>query len=145
MIISVYIIAFSNTRIEIFQVSPTTGDISSIQALTGQSWLVNTSAAPYLEEYTFAQQGDVMFICHQTVAPRKLIRTGLTTFTVETFNFESSVNSEHVFQPYYPFQALGVTISASATATKLMHSVPHHLSRANKLHARLPLVDKTLK
>ena len=111
-----YIIAFSNTRIEIFQVSPTTGDISSIQALTGQSWLVNTSAAPYLEEYTFAQQSDVMFICHQTIAPRRLIRTGLTTFTVETFNFESSVNSEHVFQPYYPFQPLGMTISASATS-----------------------------
>jgi len=111
-----YIIAFSNTRIEIFQVSPTTGDISSIQALTGQSWLVNTSAAPYLEEYTFAQQGDVMFICHQTAAPRKLTRTGLTTFTVETFNFESSVDSEHVFQPYYPFQPLGMTISASATS-----------------------------
>jgi hypothetical protein len=72
-----YIIAFSNTRIEIFQVSPTTGDISSIQALTGQSWLVNTTAAPYLEEYTFAQQGDVMFICHQTIAPRKIVRTGL--------------------------------------------------------------------
>jgi len=111
-----YIIAFSNTRIEIFQVSPTTGDISSIQTLTGQSWLVNTSAAPYLEEYTFAQQSDVMFICHQTIAPRRLIRTGLTTFTVETFNFESSVNSEHVFQPYYPFQPLGMTISASATS-----------------------------
>jgi len=111
-----YIIAFSNTRIEIFQVSPTTGAISSIQALTGQSWLVNTTSAPYLEEYTFAQQGDVMFICHQTIAPRKIVRTGLTTFVVQTFNFESSSNSEHVFQPYYPFQALGVTISASATS-----------------------------
>lgn len=111
-----YIIAFSNTRIEIFQLSPTTGDISSIQSLTSQSWLVNTTSSPYLEEYTFAQQGDVMFICHQTIAPRKLVRTGLTTFTVETFNFESSVNSEHVFQPYYPFQSLGMTISASATS-----------------------------
>jgi len=111
-----YIIAFSNTRIEIFQISPTTGNISSIQSLTSQSWLVNTTSSPYLEEYTFAQQGDVMFICHQTIAPRKLVRTGLTTFTVETFNFESSVNSEHVFQPYYPFQPLGMTISASATS-----------------------------
>ncbi len=111
-----YIIAFSNTRIEIFQISPTTGDISSIQSLTSQTWLVNTTSSPYLEEYTFAQQGDVMFICHQTIAPRKLVRTGLTTFTVETFNFESSVNSEHVFQPYYPFQPLGMTISASATS-----------------------------
>jgi len=111
-----YIIAFSNTRIEVFQINPTNGNISSIQAITGQTWLVNTTSAPYLEEFTFAQQGDIMFIAHQTVAPRKLIRTGLTTFTVETFVFEESVNSEHVFQPYYSFQDLGVTLSSSATS-----------------------------
>ncbi len=111
-----YIIAFSNTRIEVFQINPSNGNISSIQAITSQTWLVNTTSAPYLEEYTFAQQGDIMFIAHQTVAPRKLIRTGLTTFTVETYNFEESVNSEHVFQPYYPFQDLGVTLSSNATS-----------------------------
>ena len=111
-----YIIAFSNTRIEVFQINPTNGNISSIQAITSQTWLVNTTSAPYLEEYTFAQQGDIMFIAHQTVAPRKLIRTGLTTFTVETYVFEESVNSEHVFQPYYSFQDLGVTLSSNATS-----------------------------
>ena len=111
-----YIIAFSNTRIEIFQINPANGNIASIQAITSQTWLVNTTSAPYLEEYTFAQQGDVMFICHQTVAPRKLIRTGLTSFVVETFAFETSVDSEHVFQPYYPFQNLGVTLSSNATS-----------------------------
>ena len=58
-----YIIAFSNTRIEIFQISPTDGTVSSIQSLTSQSWLVNTTSASYLEEITFAQQGDLMFIC----------------------------------------------------------------------------------
>jgi len=111
-----YVIAFSNTRIEVFQINPSNGNISSIQAITSQTWLVNTTSAPYLEEYTFAQQGDIMFIAHQTVAPRKLIRTGLTTFTVETYAFEESVNSEHVFQPYYSFQDLGVTLSSSATS-----------------------------
>lgn len=111
-----YIIAFSNTRIEIFQISPTDATLSSIQVITSQAWLVNTTLAPYLEEYTFAQQGDIMFICHQTFAPRKLVRTGLTSFVVEAFVFESSVNSEHVFQPYYSFQALGVTIASNATS-----------------------------
>ena len=110
-----YIIAFSNTRIEIFQISPTTGDISSIQSITGQSWLVNTTAAPYLEEITFAQQGDVMFIAHQTFMIRMLTRTSLTTFTVDTFNFDESRDGNEIYQPYFPFQALGTTISASAT------------------------------
>ena len=110
-----YIIAFSNERIEIFQISPTTGNISSIQSITGQTWLVNTTAAPYLEEITFAQQGDVMFIAHQTFMIRLLTRTSLTTFAVSTFNFDQSRDGNEIYQPYFPFQPLGVTISSSAT------------------------------
>jgi len=110
-----YIIAFSNTRIEIFQISPTDGTVSSIQAITGQSWLVNTTSASYLEEITFAQQGDLMFICHNTFQTRILERTGLTTFAVSTFNFDTSRDGNDIFQPYFSFQALGTTISANAT------------------------------
>ena len=110
-----YIIAFSNTRIEIFQINPSTGAVASVQAITSQSWLVNTTSAPYLEEITFAQQGDLMFICHNTFQTRILERTGLTTFTVSTFNFDSSRDGNDIFQPYFAFQALGVTISSNAT------------------------------
>jgi len=109
-----YIIAFSNTRIEIFQIDPATGAVSSIQAITGQSWLVNTTSAPYLEEITFAQQGDLMFICHNTFQTRILERTGLTTFSVSTFNFDTSRDGNDIFQPYFSFQPLGTTISSSA-------------------------------
>jgi len=109
-----YIIAFSNTRIEIFQISPTDGTVSSIQAITGQSWLVNTTSDPYLEEITFAQQGDLMFICHNTFQTRILERTGLTTFAVSTFNFDTSRDGNDIFQPYFSFQSLGTTISSSA-------------------------------
>ena len=115
-----YIVAFSNTQIDVFQISPSDATISKIQTITSQTWLVNTSSAPYLEEYTFAQQGDIMFICHQTAAPRKLIRTGLTSFVVETFAFETSVDSNHVFQPYYPFQNLGTTIVSSSTGASVV-------------------------
>ena len=111
-----YIIAFSNTRIEIFQISPTDGSVSSIQSITGQSWLVNTTSASYLEEITFAQQGDLMFICHNTFQTRILERTGLTTFAVSTFNFDTSRDGNDIFQPYFSFQPLGMTISLNATA-----------------------------
>ena len=110
-----YIIAFSNTRIEIFQISPTDGSVSSIQSLTSQSWLVNTTSAPYLEEITFAQQGDLMFICHNTFQTRILERTGLTTFTVSTFNFDTSRDGNDIFQPYFSFQPLGMTLIATNT------------------------------
>jgi len=114
-----YIIAFSNTRIEIFQISPTDGTVSSIQSLTSQSWLVNTTSAPYLEEITFAQQGDLMFICHNTFQTRILERTGLTTFTVSTFNFDTSRDGNDIFQPYFSFQPLGMTIAASGTTSSV--------------------------
>ena len=111
-----YIIAFSNTQIDIFQISPTDATVSKIQTITGQSWLVNTTSAPYLEEFTFTQQGDVMFIAHNTFMIRKLVRTGLTTFIVETYAFQQSIDDKNIFQPYYPFQDLGVTLSASHTS-----------------------------
>ena len=110
-----YIIAFSNTQIQIFQISPTTGAVSSIQTLTGQSWLVNTTANPYLEEITFAQQGDIMFICHQTFMVRMLERTSLTTFAVSTYSFDTSRDGNDIYQPYYSFQSLGVTLTCNAT------------------------------
>ena len=111
-----YIIAFSNTRIEIFQISPTTGAVSSIQSLTSQTWLVNTTSAPYLEEITFAQQGDLMFICHNTFQTRILERTSLTTFAISTFNFDTSRDGNDIFQPYFSFQSLGTTISVNNTS-----------------------------
>ena len=114
-----YIIAFSNTRIEIFQISPTDGTVSSIQSLTSQSWLVNTTSASYLEEITFAQQGDLMFICHNTFQTRILERTGLTTFTISTFNFDTSRDGNDIFQPYFSFQPLGMTIAASGTTSSV--------------------------
>jgi hypothetical protein len=89
--------------------------VSSIQSLTSQSWLVNTTSASYLEEITFAQQGDLMFICHNTFQTRILERTGLTTFTVSTFNFDTSRDGNDIFQPYFSFQPLGMTITASGT------------------------------
>ena len=111
-----YIIAFSNTRIEIFQINPSTGAVASVQAITSQSWLVNTTSAPYLEEITFAQQGDLMFICHNTFQTRILERTGLTSFTVSTFNFDTSRDDEDIFQPYFSFQPLGMTMACNNTS-----------------------------
>ena len=128
-----YIIAFSNTRIEIFQINPSTGAVSSIQAITSQSWLVNTTSASYLEEITFAQQGDLMFICHNTFQTRILERTGLTSFAVSTFNFDTSRDGNDIFQPYFAFQSLGTTITSSstgesATATTLTTSSDYFVS-----------------
>lgn len=111
-----YIIAFSGARCDIYRLL-TNGTVSHIQGLTADS---ASAALPWtqakLGELTFAQAGDVMFICHTTFMIRKLVRTGLTTFKVDTFEFEQSSDDNLTFQPYHSFQDVGVTLSSSHTS-----------------------------
>ena len=111
-----YILAFSNQRLDIYRLL-TDGTVSYIQGLTQDT---SGTALPWTQakcgEFTFAQAGDVMFITHTTFAIRKLVRTSLTTFQVETFAFEQSTDTNNTFQPYHSFQDVGVTIAASATS-----------------------------
>jgi len=57
-----------------------------------------------------------MFICHNTFQTRILERTGLTTFAVSTFNFDTSRDGYDIYQPYFSFQPLGMTMSCNATS-----------------------------
>ena len=110
-----YIIGFSNARIDIWRLMPdeTVSHIQTITADTSSASLPFTQAK--VGELNLAQAGDVMFITHTTFMIRKLVRTGLTTFQVETFAFEQSTDGNRVFQPYHSFQNVGVTLAASAT------------------------------
>jgi len=130
-----YIVCFSHETIRFYQIdndtgrpkidevdqNPTTigayGGDDALFTITGQTWLQNTltNDKEYLPEMTFAQQGDVMFVAHNTHMIRKITRTSLTTFEVSTFNFDSSRDGNNIFQPYFSFQGLGVTITSSAT------------------------------
>lgn len=111
-----YIVSLENAKIRVFQINPTTGDVSLIQTITQD---VDAAAIPFtnakLPELTYAQAGDVMFICHQTFMPRKLVRTGLTTFQFETLDFTDSADGYRINQPYYSFQGVGVTLDPSAS------------------------------
>ena len=112
-----YIISLENQKIRIFQISPSTGDVSLIQTITqdiNSNTLVFDDA--YLHEYTYAQAGDVMFIAHQTFSPQQLVRTGLTSFQVESFLFDQNSASTVVYQPYFAFQSAGVTLDPSASS-----------------------------
>lgn len=112
-----YIISIENLKVRVFQISPTTGAVSLIQTITQD---VDSAALKfdhdYLHEYTYAQAGDVMFIAHPTFVPQQIIRTGLTSFQVESFQFDQKSDNKKVYQPYYPFQGAGVTLDPSATS-----------------------------
>jgi hypothetical protein len=111
-----YIVSLENAQIRVFQIDPTTGDVSLIQTITQD---VDTNALPMttaiLTELTYAQSGDVMFIAHQTFMVRKLVRTSLTTFEVQLMTFDESADGYRIEQPYYSFQGVGVTLDPSAS------------------------------
>ena len=111
-----YIISMEHQKLRIFQISPSTGAVSLIQTITQ-----DTSGATlkftdtYMHEFTYAQAGDVMFVCHPTFMPQQIVRTGLTTFQVETFVFDLKSDTTEIYQPYYSFHPLDVTLNPSAT------------------------------
>ena len=111
-----YIISIEHEKIRVFQISPSTGAVSLIQTITTD---VSSGTLPfdhnYLHEYTYARAGDVMFLCHPTFVPQQLVRTGLTTFVVESFQFDQKSDGTKVYQPYYKFQGAGVTLDPSSS------------------------------
>lgn len=69
----------------------------------------------YFDEYTHTQSGDVMFICHSLFMPRQLVRTGLDTFRVEPFLFDTQSDVQRIHQPYFSFQDQNVTLNPNNT------------------------------
>lgn len=111
-----YIIAFSDTRIDIFRID-LAGAVSFVQTLTVD---VNGDPVPVtnanLNQITYTQKGDFMFIAHRTFLCRELVRTGLTSFEMRIFEFDESIDGNKKYQPYYNFQGAGTTIAASASS-----------------------------
>ena len=113
-----YIFAFQHQALKIYSTNGTL-----LQTITSQPW----TSSNY-NELNFTQQGDTMIVCHSSFMPKVIQRTGATTFTSTDFAFDSSINGEKVYQPYFKFaddtitldidsvtkNATGVTCTASA-------------------------------
>jgi hypothetical protein len=69
-------------------------------------------ATPYAEAHLFGlkftQSADILYITHPSYAPRKLSRTGDTSWTLTTISFSDG--------PYLPTNATATTITPSATS-----------------------------
>ena len=111
-----YIISLEHQKIRVFQIA-TNNTVSLATTVTQDA---NNATLPFthdnIHEVTYAQSGDVMFIAHQTFMVRKLTRTGLTTFQVETKTFDTQSAGAKIYQPYFQFQDLGVTLDPSASS-----------------------------
>ena len=102
-----YIFAFQNTALKIYSTNGTL-----LQTITSCPW-----ATANLNELNVAQRKDVMIIAHKDFIPQIITRTGATTFTRTDFAFETSLNGERTYQPYFKFAQNNVTLDlSSATA-----------------------------
>tara|TARA_B100000212_G_scaffold337257_1_gene311806 strand:+ start:3059 stop:5335 length:2277 start_codon:yes stop_codon:yes gene_type:complete len=112
-----YIISLEHLKIRCFKIDPTTGAVSIVTTITQD---VDSAALPItdsiLDEITFAQSGDIMFLCHQTFMIRRLVRTGLNSFEMDTYSFASDSDNNYIHQPYYSFHGEDVTLDPSTTS-----------------------------
>jgi len=110
-----YVVSVENQKVRCFQLE-TSGAVTLVSTITqdtnGDTLPFNQS---YLQEYTYAQYGDVMFICHPLFAPRMLIRTGLTSFEITPYTFDQRADNKVTYQPYSRFQSTDVTLDPSAS------------------------------
>ena len=110
-----YVVSIEHAKLRFFRLLDD-GSVSLVDTVTAD---VNSAALPfnqaYIKQYTYAQYGDVMFICHPLFAPRVITRTSLTNFDVSTFTFDSRADNKVTYQPYYDFQSQGVSLDPSKT------------------------------
>lgn len=111
-----YVVSLEHEKIKFFFIDPTTGVLNIVATITQD---INSNPLKFtdtfLHEYTFAQAGDVMFICHPTFIPQQIVRTDLSTFQVEPFVFDARSDLTKIYQPYYNFHRQGTTLEVSAT------------------------------
>ena len=106
-----YLVAFRDGNIDTFFIHPTTG-VVSFSATVAFSEITNAR----INQITFTQAGDFMFLCHADFFPVILKRTGLNSFARQAFAFDTSLDGNRTFQPYYNFQGNGVTLTTSASS-----------------------------
>lgn len=122
-----YIIAVEDAKVRCFRID--NGTISLVQTLTQDT---NSNALPfdeeYLHEYTHAQSGDVLFICHPLFSPRMIVRTGLTSFECTPYTFDERSDGKEIYQPYSVFHPAEATLDPSAssgTGVTFTTSIPY--------------------
>ena len=142
-----YVISVEHQKVRCFFLDDagtytTAGDLHLVETITQDT---SSNALPfdqeYLQEYTFAQYGDVMFICHPLFAPRMLTRTALDAFEISVYSFDQRADNKVTYQPYSTFQANGVTLDPSAISgtgitltTSANYWVPNHVGVTVRYH-----------
>lgn len=98
-----YMLAFSAGRVDFYDVNGTL-----LQSITGQPWNATT-----IYSLTTFQKGDVMIVAHTEFQMRRIQRTGLSTFTIELYQFGTDTGENIINQPHIKFFPFTTTLAIS--------------------------------
>lgn len=101
-----YVFAFQNQTLKIYSTNGTL-----VATLSSCPWITAD-----LFEMDMTQSGDTMIITHQDFVPQVIQRIGATSFTRTAFGFETSVNGEQTYQPYFKFADDDITLDINNTS-----------------------------
>ena len=101
-----YLLLFSNTKLEIVDVSDPT---NILQTITSCPWLTAN-----IGNIVVSQSGDTMIIVNPYFEIKKLTRTSATNFALTDYSFDQSGGK--LFMPYHKFAAKNITISPTGTS-----------------------------
>ena len=100
-----YLVSIQHQAVKVYRVN-TNGTVvnTNLNITAGIDGVNVPFDREYLQEYTTAQIGNVLYISHPLFAPRILTRTGLTAFEISTFIFDQRADNKKTYQPYARFQ-----------------------------------------
>jgi hypothetical protein len=98
-----YIVAFSAGTVHIYNPDGSLATTLSSSIFTATS----------IWELTFIQKGDVMLIAHNSFKTRRIKRTGLSSFVLETIAFSTDTGDSVLNQPYMKYQPASHTMAIS--------------------------------
>ena len=126
-----YLLLFSNTKLEIVDVSNPT---VILQTITSCPWLT-----AHIGSVVVAQSGDTMIIVNPNFAIKKLTRTSATNFALTDYEFDTS--SGMSYQPYYKFAAAATTLTPSGTSGSVTLTASANAFQSGHNGTYLRLVD----
>ena len=126
-----YLLLFSNTKLEIIDVSNPT---AILQTITSCPWLT-----AHIGSVVVAQSGDTMIIVNPNFAIKKLSRTSATNFALTDYEFDTA--SGMSYQPYYKFAAAAITLTPSGTSGSVTLTASANAFQSGHNGTYLRLVD----
>jgi len=126
-----YLLLFSNTKLEIVDVSDPT---NILQTITSCPWLT-----AHIGNIVVAQSGDTMIIVNPNFQIKKLTRTSATNFALSDYSFDASGGMK--FQPYHKFAAASTTIDPSGTSGSVTLTASANAFSADYVGLYIRIVD----